>query len=546
MFYQWILFCTIKGFNNDEVKNIETEHIERLKKDIQNNVTGTIELTIADKKELEMKLMSNSGSKDSIKFLRKWILERSHSIISIGEIIKSFVINISSSKSSFNLILFTIYAINDILHNCKGIIISGPYTKILFHHKVLSKHPVSIDVKSSLYPYLPVIFHRAYALADGNNSDCEKLKKMATQWVSKELIEANVGKVLETAMENHFNPQYISPIAEPNFELISPYPLSLVPNQFIVNTHDGIEVPTVDEQQQQVILIQQQIQDQIAKIQQQQQQLSRQNSLENANKLSQFEQMVNNINKSVLSSSSSSMPPPPQMMMMPPPYYPPPFSQTPPPFIAMGLPPMPLPIAPPPVVTIDLHRIPVGTMATIVKNCLKSGHPPYRPIDTRKLPSANMSLGEVGRLETRVGDFYKKLKKILDPNDNQTSSSKESKSSFGFGDDNILSKGLTTIGKKHPRPMIDLLPMVPQQPEAEISEENVGHKLLRSYGWQQGDGLGVDNSGIVEPIREDKSKLGKDRTGLGVASDVAADNSISAYRKHMSSAFYQRISDRDR
>lgn len=49
--------------------------------------------------------------------------------------------------------------------------------------------------------------------------------------------------------------------------------------------------------------------------------------------------------------------------------------------------------------------------------------------------------------------------------------------------------------------------------DKEISEDNVGHKLLRNLGWQQGNSLGSEGtSGIIEPIRGDQGKLtSKDR-----------------------------------
>ena len=89
--------------------------------------------------------------------------------------------------------------------------------------------------------------------------------------------------------------------------------------------------------------------------------------------------------------------------------------------------------------------------------------------------------------------------------------------------------------------------------ETEIAEDNMGHKLLRGLGWQQGVGLGADGSGIVEPVRGDiAGKLGKDRTGLGIAGDNNPDLVLGSidlnhkYRKMLSSEYHTRISERER
>ncbi|XP_038988821.1 SUPPRESSOR OF ABI3-5-like isoform X2 [Phoenix dactylifera] len=48
--------------------------------------------------------------------------------------------------------------------------------------------------------------------------------------------------------------------------------------------------------------------------------------------------------------------------------------------------------------------------------------------------------------------------------------------------------------------------------ERAIDEKNVGNRMLRSMGWQEGLGLGKDGSGIKEPVQ---AKVVDDRSGLG-------------------------------
>ncbi|VAH66888.1 unnamed protein product [Triticum turgidum subsp. durum] len=58
-----------------------------------------------------------------------------------------------------------------------------------------------------------------------------------------------------------------------------------------------------------------------------------------------------------------------------------------------------------------------------------------------------------------------------------------------------------------------------------IDENNVGNRILRNMGWQEGLGLGKDGSGIKEPVQ---AKPGDVRAGLGSQQKRAADPSLEA------------------
>ncbi|XP_047092817.1 SUPPRESSOR OF ABI3-5-like isoform X1 [Lolium rigidum] len=58
-----------------------------------------------------------------------------------------------------------------------------------------------------------------------------------------------------------------------------------------------------------------------------------------------------------------------------------------------------------------------------------------------------------------------------------------------------------------------------------IDENNVGNRILRNMGWQEGLGLGKNGSGIKEPVQ---AKSGDVRAGLGSQQKKAADPTLEA------------------
>ncbi|CAH0758078.1 unnamed protein product [Diatraea saccharalis] len=74
--------------------------------------------------------------------------------------------------------------------------------------------------------------------------------------------------------------------------------------------------------------------------------------------------------------------------------------------------------------------------------------------------------------------------------------------------------------------------------EFKLKEDNVGFKMLQKLGWNEGQGLGAEGTGIVEPINKAQQPVAN--MGLGAnASDVvsAEDDEFDAYRKRMMLAY---------
>ncbi|XP_028168920.1 arginine-glutamic acid dipeptide repeats protein-like [Ostrinia furnacalis] len=74
--------------------------------------------------------------------------------------------------------------------------------------------------------------------------------------------------------------------------------------------------------------------------------------------------------------------------------------------------------------------------------------------------------------------------------------------------------------------------------EFKLKEDNVGFKMLQKLGWNEGQGLGAEGTGIVDPINKANQPVAN--MGLGAsASDIVSpeDDEFDAYRKRMMLAY---------
>lgn len=233
---EWRDFCLLQKWSNEQILMIEENHRHRLSA----VVAGMIDLTPTDAQALHSMLLNNRGSKEMIKTVRLWILDRSHSIIAIGFILANYIrnqidpatanvdctmvfTNGYNSHQPFTHMLHTIYLINDVFFNCQASNMKGPYTKI-----IPTLHDQPVNVINHLFSQLPWIFYATFKMAK-SDADQEKCKKIVSIWSSKAFLDEARANILNSVMKKE-SLNIPEPFKPP---LVSPFPFNLPsPNAF--------------------------------------------------------------------------------------------------------------------------------------------------------------------------------------------------------------------------------------------------------------------------------------------------------------------------
>lgn len=571
-YYKWMLFIAVHHYTEDQVRQMESKHNHK----IEWRTPGSLDLTPADEQQFRSQLLANNGSKDAIKSIRKWVLDRAHSMIKIGRVFRNYSNDLTRLPNSYSQLLHAAYVVNDLFYNCKGARILGPYTRLL-------TSDIPIDLVNALLPNISLLLRDCFRVAVDEQQQ-DKVTRLIELWTAKGFVTEAQGNNLRAALISE-----TVPVDVDSAELTSPYLENPPPSNAPVlaveepiqpahtlpmnGTVPGSNIP--EAQLAQLQAIQKKIQQQL-----QEQQIQQQH-MQQVENLVQLQQQANH-NPSYA------------------PVYPP-FMGAAPAFPAVGgfhsqapyVQPagFSVPFPPQSAPFLDLTKIPVGNMANIVRAAKRAGHAPHTTLDVMMYASHATPHVEPGRVEVRIADFYKHADLLLNPSlppapadnsagDNHLRGSetdkfpvsrtshavrhanaeKDKEESWvkyvpGYEDGQERSgqeQDWHRYARKGPRHGHDSRPQTAAAAaaETEIAEDNVGHKLLRGLGWQQGLGLGATSTGIVEPI---SAKPTSDRGGIGMAS--ANDDQLqslqdgvvdySAYRKQRSTTYHSRISDRD-
>jgi hypothetical protein len=591
LYYKWMVYCTQHLYADDQIRCMEDNHAHRIE---WRAPSGTLQLTIHDEADLQTLLQKNNGSKEAIKSTRKWILDRAHSIVHIGLVFCHFADQHArdNGSSAYSQLLHTAYIMNDVLYNAKLARSSGPYTRI-------AETDSPMDLVLLLKPYLGPLLRPCYMAAE-EETQKEKVLRLIELWTGKGFLNQTEGEAIRESLMKGGD------IPVPGPALVSPYLENPLPTNQTQITSVAPSAPSrndapapsglTEAQLSQLQLIQQRIQAQLAATKQththMQQSQAQQLPQMSYGQPPQYQQPGFAVQQplpppgapgAITGQHPQFIPHPVGGAAMqyggPPGQYPPPahfLQHAPPqpalfPFGAPPLPVMPMPVTP----ALDLAKLPVGNMVNIVKAAKRAGHTPHTTLDIAVYASHPVPHVEPGRLEVRVAEFYRCVEALLNPSlevadrpEREREDTREAKypvrrdggdgrrdgeegwERYVPGYEEERDRGQDSgwdqaRARKAARYTNTSAPAV-MAAEAQITEENVGHKLLRGLGWQEGRGLGAEGAGIVEPI---SAKASENRMGLGTAeTDVPSlkDGTIdyASYRKQLSSHYHSRLGDR--
>lgn len=371
-FLDYTIYCLQNPISQDLLEK------ELLQQKYSSFINGTVELTSSDYEDLRRKLSQNTGSKEQIKHLRRWILERAHSIHAIGVISLDVLLTINSKDLTvnhtqpFDRILHMLYVINDIffhLHslppthpsNDRNYVTAvGPYSTILTIPSWQQLHPAPlINIIEILFPYMVPIFEKAYDLATSDGQR-DRLVRLVDLWETKHFLQTSKTQLILSTMRK----------SRP-FQNLHPFEIYTLPPRL------SLQSPYIPE-----------------------------------NLLQRFrrEEISPNAPTTTVVSSSSLKPPPPPLPVSRPNL----FSAPPPPPPVPSRPNAPTTHLPTsiPILKFDMHKVAVGSTANMTKAALTIGSPKYAPIDLAQIAAHVSSHVEKGRLEARVDEFYRKLDEI--------------------------------------------------------------------------------------------------------------------------------------
>jgi hypothetical protein len=356
LYYQWLVTCYREKIDINRFGEIDEYFAQNY---IRRAPLGYLNLSNSDKEYLLLLLNQNNASKESIRQLRKWCLDRAHSIATIAFHIYTHMVTIMQTPQNptcFDQIKNTLYVLNDMFFNWKSAVWKGPYTSGL----TVEEENRPIDIVSPFVTYLPTILFYSLAMAQFPDQK-SKIVRLVEIWQTKDFLDAGRYSLLHAAMTQP------EPPAPPEYPTL--YPVALSSNelaQFRRIEEPIVSLPFLPPPPPPI----------------------------------PYSQFSESQSEGVHQSLHQPPPPPP-----PPAFFQPHHSMA-------SVVPQPQPPVP---VAIDPLLIPVGALANLVKGYLRCGGEPFTTIDPLQSPINVLSHVEPGRLNVRLLDFYRKLETSLPP-----------------------------------------------------------------------------------------------------------------------------------
>lgn len=214
-YYRWLVFCYRNGIDMIRLPEIEAYYLNNY---IRPAPLGYLDLCECDKSELLALLAQNISSKESIRDLRKWCLDRSHSMAAVAFIVYSYLVQVMQAPQDpacFSKIKSTLYALNDVFFNAKVAVWRGPYTSVL----PAAEESVPIDVIAPIFDYLPTIVFYSLGMAQYPDQR-QSVVGLVNIWLSRDFFAPHMRETLQATLSAS------SPPPPPSYPTIFPAQLT--------------------------------------------------------------------------------------------------------------------------------------------------------------------------------------------------------------------------------------------------------------------------------------------------------------------------------
>lgn len=194
-YYRWLVFCYRNGIDMIRLPEIEAHYLNSY---VRPAPLGYLDLSEGDKSELLVLLAQNNSSKESIRDLRKWCLDRSHSMAAVAFIVYSYlvqVMQVPQDPACFNRIKSTLYALNDVFFNAKSAVWRGPYTSVL----PPAEESVPINVTAPIFDYLPTIVFYSLGMAQYPDQR-QSVVGLVNIWLSRDFLAPHMRETLQATL----------------------------------------------------------------------------------------------------------------------------------------------------------------------------------------------------------------------------------------------------------------------------------------------------------------------------------------------------------
>eukprot|EP01039_Chlorochromonas_danica_P004792 gene4792-5253_t len=237
-YYQWKVYCIRYQWSPEQIHYLEERHRQKIVEAIPR---AALLLIDEDLHFLRNQLLANTGSKDGIQAIRRWIIDHSHSLKHITQVMEEV-----SLGRDYPFCLHTLYVVNDCLHNLRHCTVGGPYSTLL---PGLIHTPMEKEIACDAWrDCVAAILYQA-SITSSSQEQMDRLHRLIEGWRSKELALPGQIRYWQEVMLTGRRPvsrdmSLVSPYLDPELMGYTPPPPPPPPIPFHTMPYDmGVNRP---------------------------------------------------------------------------------------------------------------------------------------------------------------------------------------------------------------------------------------------------------------------------------------------------------------